>query len=220
MTSTRPERLLIAGAAAVVAWWFLLRGAGMPPAMPGMREPASLATLVVMWAAMMAAMMIPGAVPGIARRGTAYGAGFVLVWVAFGAAAAVLQWELDRAGALSETMALRTVPLAALVVAAAGLYELGPLKAACLRRCRTELEGDGDAIPAAFAGGLREGTFCIGCCWALMALLFVAGVMNLAAMAALALLVAVEKIVPLRLHVSRIAGVALIAGAALFVTLS
>src|ERR1700688_1931077 len=141
MTNTRLDRLLIPAAGAALAWWYLLHGAGMPapmPGMPGMSAMPSPGALVVMWIVMMAAMMLPSAAPGIARHGLPFALGYVFVWTVFGAAAALVQVQLDRTGALSDAMALQSVPLVALIVLAAGAYELSPLKAACLRRCRPE----------------------------------------------------------------------------------
>ncbi len=99
---------------------------------------ASPGALFAICAAMMTAMMLPGALLQIARRGVLFGAGYLLVWTGFSAVATLVQVELDRAGLLSEAMALRSVPLAALVVAAAGLYQFAPSKRACLARCRIQ----------------------------------------------------------------------------------
>ena len=190
----------------------MLHGAGMPAAMPG------LPALVLMWIAMMAAMMLPGAAPWISAQGTPFAAGYLVVWTIFGAGAAVLQSGLDRIGALSGTMALHGAAVAALVVAAVGVYELTPFKSACLRRCRPDDPAHDAALGAGvrtnIAAGIRQGLFCLGCCWALMALLFVAGVMNVLAMLALAAFIVVEKLVPARVPVCRVAGIALIASAA------
>jgi predicted metal-binding membrane protein len=162
--------------------------------MPGMAgaTPASLFSMsTAMMIAMMVGMMLPSAVPHIARRGLGFGAGYVLVWAVFGALAAVAQFELDRAGLLSETMALRSVPLAALVVAGAGLYQLTPLKRACLARCRAH-----DTGATGMLSGMRHGVSCVGCCWALMALLFVTGMMNVIALVGITALILVERMLP------------------------
>ena len=205
MTSIRPERLAIPAIAVVLAWWYLLNGAGMPAAMagmPAMREEPSMMTLAVMWGVMMTAMMLPSAALWIAERGTPFAAGYVLVWVAFGGLAGLLQWNLAHAGALSDAMALRSVPFAAIVLAGVIVYELTPFKRACLRRChsddRVREQASGAGLGANLACGVRQGIVCVGCCWALMALLFVAGVMNIVWIAAITLFVTAQKLLPLR----------------------
>jgi predicted metal-binding membrane protein len=225
MTNIRAERLAIPAAVAVAAWWFVLHGAGMPamtaapemPAMPAIPEAAALPALIVMWVVMMAAMMLPSAAPWIAARGTPFAAGYLAVWTLFGVGAAVVQWALDRSGALSGAMSLHGGAAAALVVAGVGVYELTPFKNACLQHCRPvdgarETESSG-GMRADLAAGLHRGTFCLGCCWALMALLFVTGVMNVVAMVALTAFIALEKLVPPRVPIARIAGIALLAAA-------
>lgn len=201
--------------------------------------PAQRVLVIGMWWAMMVAMMTPGAAPTILlyarvhRHGLAQGrpptgdaraihaptgtfaAGYFLVWFAFSVAAAALQEALARAGVLSSmTMGSRVGWVTGGVLVAAGLYQLSPFKQRCLSNCRT---------PAAFltrhwrpraAGALRlgllHGGYCIGCCWMLMALLFVGGVMNLAWIAALTLLVLAEKHLPGGRWLGRAAGVVLV----------
>ena len=205
------------------SWSFLAAGAGMaePMDMPGM-SPPPLAGLVLMWWIMMAAMMLPSASPAIllyARvrsqrndRSLAapwtFLAGYFLVWTGFSLGAAVLQHSL-----LDDSMRLDG-RLAGGLLIAVGLYQVSPLKQACLGQCRS---------PAAFisrhwrsgpAGALRlgllHGIYCLGCCWLLMALLFVGGVMNLLLVAGLTLLVAAEKLVPRGDLLSKLTGVALL----------
>jgi predicted metal-binding membrane protein len=110
--------------------------------------------------------------------------GYLAVWVAFAAAATTLQWALDEAGLLSETMAFGNIVLAGSVLIAAGVYQWTPLKEACLRHCRSPLDfllfHWHDGALGAVVSGIRHGLFCLGCCWMLMALLFVGGIMNLA----------------------------------------
>jgi predicted metal-binding membrane protein len=237
----RHDRLLTAGGLAVVtlsAWAYLLLGAGMArmggggpmPAMMPMRPHWSLsyaAVIFFMWAVMMVAMMLPSAMPmmllvaRIARTRTGGRAttalfvlGYLAVWVGFSAAATALQWALDRAELLSGAMALGNAVLAGGVLMAAGLYQWTPLKAACLRHCRSPLEflmfHWRDGAGGALVSGVRHGAFCLGCCWMLMALLFVGGVMSLAWIGALALLVLVEKTLPWGGHMSRITGAVLV----------
>ncbi len=218
------RRLAVMGALGCViaaAWGYLLLGAGVTPQMPDMPDMTDMAwsgghALVVftMWAVMMAAMMLPGAASAIAARGAVFGVGYIIVWAGFGAGATVLQWGLERAGALSAAMGLRSAPLAALVVACIGIYQLTPLKSACLRYCCSEagmsVHGVGAGIRATIARGMQHGLYCVGCCWALMMLLFVGGVMNLVWAAAVTFFVLAERMLPRHLVLVRAAGVALI----------
>ncbi|RWH73160.1 MAG: DUF2182 domain-containing protein [Mesorhizobium sp.] len=204
---------------------------------------ANWALMIAMWWVMMVAMMSPSAAPTILlyarvhRHALAQGqiqdklaptgvfmAGYLLVWLGFSVAATALHWLLEREAFVSATlMSSQSRWLSAIVLIAAGLYQLSPLKNACLSHCRA---------PTAFlarhwrphaVGALRlgalHGAFCVGCCWMLMALLFVGGIMNLVWIAALAILVLVEKAFPAGQWVGRAAGIALIAwgGATLLV---
>jgi predicted metal-binding membrane protein len=181
-----------------------------------------------MWWTMMVAMMTPAAAPtvllyarvhrhaqerseGLAPTG-AFVAGYLLVWLGFSLAAVVAHWALQRSGLLSAaTMGSQSKWLSGGVLIAAGLYQLSPLQGLCLRHCRS---------PAAFlaqhwrpgvAGAIRlgvlHGAYCVGCCWLLMALLFVGGVMNLVWIAALTLVVLAEKLLPGGAWAARAAGV-------------
>jgi len=207
-------------AGAVAGWaallWLVL-DMGHPLAqltMPGspMWEPANLLAIAVMWAVMMAAMMLPSALPMIqtfagasaARQARLRWHGFVLayllVWLAFSAVATGAQWALQAVGWVDPMIVSRSAPLSAVLLVIAGIYQFSPLKRVCLARCRSPLAfilGEWrDGVGGAFVMGLRHGLQCLGCCWALMALLFVGGVMNLAWIAALALVVAIEKLAP------------------------
>src|SRR5213078_1781385 len=133
---------------------------------------------------------------------------------AFAAVATALQWGLDEAGLMSDTMALANRIVAGIVLVAAGIYQWTPLKEACLRHCRSPLdfllfhwrEGGFGAL----ASGIGHGAYCLGCCWMLMALLFVGGIMNLAWIAAIALLVLIEKTLPWGGWMCRVIGVVLV----------
>jgi predicted metal-binding membrane protein len=229
----------------VLSWAYLLTGAGMSmQAMSDMLTPMSTgpwtlgyAVLVlVMWAVMMAAMMLPSAAPmillfaTIARGRIARGErpsssgfftfGYIAVWSAFSLAAAALQFGLERAALMSSMMHTTSVALAGVTLIAAGLYQWTPWKQACLRQCRSPLEFIvthwRPGARGAFSMGLRHGVYCVGCCWLLMLLLFVGGVMNFAWIAGLALFVLVEKLAPAGHWIGKGAGVLLIAwGAAL-----
>ena len=143
-----------------------------------------------------------------------FACGYVLVWTGFSLATTALQFGLDRAGALSETMATNSAALAGVVLIVAGGYQWTPLKQACLRHCRSPLafllrrwrQGAWGAV----TNGMRHGLFCLGCCWMLMVLLFVGGLMNLLWIAALALLVLIEKTLPWGGRMSRVTGAALV----------
>jgi predicted metal-binding membrane protein len=227
----------------VLAWAYLLLGAGLEMdtmdmgggqimVMPPQWTPVYGMLVFIMWAVMMVAMMLPSAAPvtllvaGIAKRRAASGAqaamptvlfvaGYLGVWIAFAAIATLLQWQLEQAQLLSDTMALASVVTASAVLIAAGVYQWTPLKQACLRHCRSPLEfllfhwRDGGA--GAFVSGVRHGAFCFGCCWMLMALLFVGGVMNLAWIGGIALLVLIEKMLPWGGWTGRATGAVMIA---------
>jgi predicted metal-binding membrane protein len=172
----------------------------------------------VMWVVMMVGMMLPTAAPMILtfatvsrRRGEQGGpfvstslfvAGYLLVWTAFSAAATVGQWALFEARALNPHQQAIAPVAGGLLLVAAGLFQLTPVKRSCLAHCRSphafvESHWRGGSR-GALVVGLRHGLFCAGSCWILMALLFVVGVMNLAWIAALTLFVLVEKVLPWR----------------------
>jgi predicted metal-binding membrane protein len=143
-------------------------------------------------------------------------AGYLLVWLGFSVAAAALHWLLEREAFVSTTMmSSQSRWLSGIVLIAAGLYQLSPLKNACLSHCRAPTAFlSRHWRPHAFGAlrlGALHGAFCVGCCWMLMALLFVGGVMNLVWIAALAILVLVEKVFQAGQWVGRAAGIALIA---------
>jgi predicted metal-binding membrane protein len=190
--------------------------------------------LAVMWAVMMVAMMTPSAAPMVLvfatvhRRRAAAGrpavpiaifvAGYLAVWWAFSVLAAFAQAWLHALALLSPAMATTSPVLGGAVLMVAGVFQWTPLKQACLAACRSPLsfimsrwrEGRGGA----FRMGLHHGLYCLGCCWALMALLFVAGVMNLVWVAAIAAAVLVEKVVPRGDLMGRVAGAALVVAGA------
>jgi predicted metal-binding membrane protein len=189
----------------------------------------------VMWTVMMAAMMLPSAGSmiemhaRIARSRSAepigrtwlFAAGYVIAWVGFGAAVTVVQYPLERTGIIGDTMRMR--PLAAgLLLIATGIYQVTPLKQACLTKCRTPLGffmtrwRPGDR--GAFLMGLDHGAFCVGCCWLLMALMLVGGVMNLAWAGALTIFVLLEKATRWGAAFSRASGVGMVVSGLALVT--
>lgn len=191
----------------------------------------ALFPLFVMWSIMMVAMMLPSALPmvltfaAVARNRRQHGrpyvpaaifvSGYVIVWSVFSALAAAGQWLLHRTALLSTSMASTSTLFAGLLLLGAGLFQFTSLKRACLTRCRGPMEfimtrwreGRWGALHM----GLEHGAFCTGCCWALMALLFVLGVMNLLWIAALTTLVCVEKMLPARARISLATGLLLLA---------
>lgn len=202
---------------ALVAWIGL--AGPLSSATPGMSGGLLFLTG---WVVMTVAMMIPASLPVLllhrlqaARRGAGPGptlaflAGYLGVWSASGVAALALE---TAAGRLLATMA----PLAAAaVLAAAGVYQLTPLKAACLRACRHpltalfELQADA-GLPGDLAGGIRHGAWCLACCWSLMAVMLLVGAMNVAWMAVLTVVFLLEKNHARGPAVARAAGLTLI----------
>ena len=214
-----------------------MTGFRMVPAGVGMMAPAAapwsaveFAFVFVMWAVMMIGMMAPSAAPMIlmyarvARQGKVAGkpfaatgwfaAGYFVAWAGFSLAATLVQWVLDRQALLNSDMASASMLLGAVVLIAAGIYQWLPIKYACLSQCQTPLHflmshgGFRSDWQGCLRLGLLHGTYCVGCCWVLMALLFVVGVMNVLWIALLALLVLLEKLTPWGRWIARIAGAA------------
>jgi len=176
--------------------------------------PADIAVAAAMWIAMMAGMMLPSAVPMVmvyvaAERGrggaplrhaAAFLAGYAAIWIGFSLAAVQTQWLLLRTGLIGPDMALAGGYLGGALFIAAALYEWSPLKNRCLALCQSPLGfilGHWrPGLRGAFAMGLTHGLHCVGCCWVLMLLLFAGGVMNLLWVAALAILVLLQKVLP------------------------
>lgn len=227
--STAAERIALRGRAITIAglliltllaWLYLLAGAGMSGGMGNMGVGWPLVT--GMWAAMMVAMMVPSAAPaillfakvhrhsiepGISPPTAAFLGGYLACWLGFAGLAAGLQLMIGN------RMIIGSGAAAALLILA-GLYQLSPLKHACLGNCRSPAQFISRHYRAGTWGatrlGLLHGAYCVGCCWLLMALLFVGGVMNLAWIAALTLLVAAEKLLPGGAWIARLAGIAFI----------
>ncbi len=210
-------------------WWLMPRMTNW--------DGADLAFVFAMWAIMMTAMMLPSALPLLsllarsnsqrysrARTLLATSAavlGYVIAWAAFSAVATLAQWGLLEARLVSPVMASSTPYLSALLLAAAGAYQFSALKYACLSRCRSPLGAlmtqKRDGITGALLLGLGQGAYCVGCCWLLMALLFVLGVMNLLWIAALTLLVLLEKFLREPRWFVQLTGAALVVWAVLLV---
>lgn len=192
--------------------------------------------LFTMWFVMMIGMMTPSAAPvvllymGVARHAEGSGhrfasaawflAGYLLAWCGFSLVATLAHWLLESMAMMTPAMRAASRPLSAFALLAAGLWQWLPVKDACLTRCRAPLSfiqqygGFQPAAAGAVRLGLLHGLYCVGCCWLLMLLLFVVGVMNLAWIAAMMILVLVEKLAPGGRWVARAAGTtALVAGA-------
>ena len=186
--------------------------------------------MYVMWAVMMVAMMVPSAAPMILtfaamnRRLSernrpfvptgVFLSGYLVVWFGFAALATVAQWGLHQGALLSSMMGSATPLVGGALLALAGVFQWTPLKNACLNHCRTPLgfvmaewrEGHRGALVM----GVHHGSVCLGCCWFLMGLMFMAGVMNILWMAIVASYILVEKVVPAGPWVGRIVGLGLV----------
>jgi predicted metal-binding membrane protein len=187
----------------------------------------------VMWAVMMVGMMAPSAAPMIlmyaraGRQGAIAGkplaatgwfvTGYLLAWTGFSLVATLVQWVLERKALLDARMASANILLGAVVLIAAGIYQWTPIKGVCLAHCQSPFRflmshgGFRSNVRGCLRLGFLHGTYCVGCCWTLMALLFVVGVMNVLWIALLALLVLLEKLTPWGRWVARIAGAVCIA---------
>ena len=191
--------------------------------MPAMASPP-FAALLLMWWVMMVAMMLPSAAPAIllydrvretrsSESGIAqswiFVAGYALLWLLFSIAAAAAQRLV-----MGSAMGIEARHIMAAVLIAAGAYQLSPLKSACLSLCRSPAQFLSrhwrPGVTGAIRLGMLHGAYCVGCCWALMALLFVGGVMNIGWIVLLTLIVAAEKLLPAGAWIGRAAGIALI----------
>jgi predicted metal-binding membrane protein len=220
-----------------------MTGLRMIPSGKGLMKPAhtpwramEFAFVFAMWTVMMVGMMTPSAMPMIlmyARVGrhaevpgtplvaTAwFVAGYFLVWVAFAVLATLVQWALERTALLDSAMASTSNILGGLVFVAAGSYQWTRLKDVCLTQCQMPFAflmrrgGFRRDVPGCLLLGLRHGAYCVGCCWALMVLLFVGGLMNLLWIALLSLLVFLEQVTFLGRQIAPLAGIVLVAAGA------
>jgi predicted metal-binding membrane protein len=199
--------------------------------------PADVFFTFAMWAVMMVAMMAGAAAPviflfaAVHRRRDArsvplavllFASAYVTIWAGFSACAALAQWALYKATMLSPAMRTSSAYLGGAILLSAGIYQLTPFKGACLAHCRSPLgfmmTNWREGRLGAFRMGLRHGAYCVGCCWALMCVLFVVGVMNLAWVAALTVFVLLEKAGPAGGMLARIAGAAMVVAGILRMT--
>ena len=223
-----------------LAWGIMNMDMGIEMSMPQMQSWGALDFLLtfVMWAVMMVAMMVPTASPMVLmfatinrnRRGKqspvvptgVFLLGYLIAWTWYSALATLGQWGLHTAALLSPMMVNVSPILGGALLLAAGIFQFTPLKYACLTRCRSPLgfllNEWRDGTRGALIMGLKNGNFCVVCCWALMSLMFVVGVMSLLWMAIIAAFVLVEKVAPRGLWVSRISGLLFIVWGAWMLT--
>ena len=233
----RRDRLAILSGLAIVtllAWVYLV---DMAIDMEGMMAASSMAqikgwttsyfiAMLLMWVIMMVGMMVPTAIPmalvyaAVARKAAKQGvtlvptstfvSGYIVMWGLFSLGATLAQWGLDEAALLSPMMVTTSPALGAALLVVAGLYQLTPMKDACLRHCRAPAHFISQRWKpgawGAFRMGVEHGAYCIGCCWILMGLLFFGGVMSLVWIAGITLFVLLEKVLPLGKLGGRIAG--------------
>jgi predicted metal-binding membrane protein len=230
---------ILIGVVGAVAWtWIVVMARDMYGPMTGASawmmtmhwDGPHLVLLWAMWAVMMIAMMLPSAAPVLLLYGSAakrqaglatarglyaFALGYIVVWAAFSVAATALQRTLATLSIVSPMMEIVSPVAGGIALIVAGLYQWSPLKRVCLSECLSPLgflmrrwrPGAGGA----FRMGVDHGTYCLGCCWALMLLLFVGGVMNLAVIAALTAFVAFEKLGPFGVTGARVSGALLVA---------
>jgi predicted metal-binding membrane protein len=212
---------------AALIWQAHMMGSGAMGLTMGM----DAALFIAIWVVMMVAMMFPAAAPmilmfaaiqrGKRRQGRQFVptwlfvAAYLLVWTLFGVLAYLLALGLARLADHWMWLIDNAARIGGIVVIAAGLYQLSPLKHSCLAKCRTPMQVIlttwRDGYRGAFRMGLSHGAYCLGCCWLLFVILFPLGVMNLAAMAALTALIYVEKSLPVGQHIARLAALVLVA---------
>jgi len=230
-----------------LSWAYLLAGAGMgmsaiemtrmaPLTMmaPAAWTPGYAVLMFFMWWVMMVAMMLPSAAPMILLFATVnrkqrdtghpyvatsiFAFGYLAAWAGYSLIAVILQWQLERTGILSPSLVATNASFGSFLLLAAGLYQLSPIKYACLRRCRSPLAFLAtqwrQGARGALRMGLLHGAFCVGCCGFLMGLIFLGGVMNLYWIAGLAVLVLFEKTAPAGHWLGYAIGVAFLVGGA------
>ena len=221
------------GVVTVLAWVYLVDMARDMDAMDMSAmgrmawTPEYFTAMLIMWVIMMVGMMVPSAIPMVliyaaigrkaAREGSSlaptgfFATGYILVWSIFSVGATIAQWALDRAALLTPMMMSNSAVFGGLLLLGAGLYQLTPVKTACLRHCRSPAQFLAHSWKQGCAGavrmGLEHGVYCMGCCWILMCLLFFGGVMSIWWIGGLTLYVLLEKVVPFGVLGGRIVGV-------------
>jgi predicted metal-binding membrane protein len=224
------ERYLILGLLLVLsglAWAFLIWQSCM---MSGQAMGMGAALFIAIWVVMMVAMMFPTAAPMILMFTKIYAgkrqqsqafvptwvfvSAYLLVWSLCGILAYPLAMGIEKLAAQSMWLMENGTRIAGVILLAAGLYQLSPLKNICLSKCRTPLQfilsSWHDGYGGAFRMGLEHGAFCLGCCWLLFVILFPLGIMNIAVMALVTALIFAEKALSIGRQISKLAGVGLI----------
>ena len=234
----RDRAIVLAGLVGIAAitWGYMLflafgdraAGMGMSQVLPW--SAVDFGLMYVMWAVMMTAMMIPTAAPmilvfaSVNRRKVEqqrpyvstgiFVSGYLVAWLGFASVATFTQWGLHQATLMSSMMGNATPLLGGALLVIAGVFQFTPLKYVCLNHCRTPMSfimtewRDGER--GALVMGVRHGAFCLGCCWFLMGLMFVAGVMNILWMAGIASYILIEKVAPAGHWIGRASGLLII----------
>jgi predicted metal-binding membrane protein len=225
-----PRAALVLLAAILLGWVFLIWAVlDMTHPLAQLMMPldpawsvGNVIAVFVMWSAMMLVMMLPAAAPmvltftGLCRHkhqaghGWVFVAAYLAIWAGFSAGATALHWGLQTTNLINPMMVSNSIWLTGILLVVAGAVQFTHLKEVCLRHCRTPmgflLTEWRDGAVGAWRMGFKHGLFCLGCCWALMSLLFVAGVMNLAWVAALTAAVVIEKLHPAGVRIGKFLG--------------
>ena len=231
------------GGITLLSWLYLLSMAANMSLSNGMAamqirpwDAGYFLMMFLMWAVMMVGMMLPSVTPmvliyaAVARKSAMQGMpvaptaafvfGYIAMWLIFSLFATIAQWGLDQAALLSPMMVSNSFGLGAVLLIAAGIYQWLPIKDKCLHHCRSPVyfitTHWRPGSTGAFKMGLSHGAFCLGCCWVLMSLLFVVGVMNILWIAAITLFVLLEKVLPLGDVGGRLMGLPMIAAGGIF----
>lgn len=212
----RLDQVIVVGALALltgIGWLYLVLWPMPMPDGAGVTAPGYALLTLIMWFLMMVAMMVPAVTPVVllfdrvsqqaaARfpRTLSFVGGYLSAWLAFSAGVCLLQIALIRIGWIDTMGITRHRLVTAVLLITVGIYQWLPLKSACLDHCRSPLQlltqHYRPGLPGAWRMGLEHGLYCVGCCWLLMLLLFVGGVMNLWWVAGIAILTSIEKLLP------------------------
>lgn len=240
----RDQYLIVSSLAVLVmlAWIYLLKLDMNMPDMSGMAmgmrdwSSTDFIMMLLMWVIMMIAMMVPSAMRTVmiysrivskaqtSGRSIAptylFVSGYVCIWSFFSLIATILQWLLERLALVSPMMVSSSAYLGAILLICAGVYQLTPLKDVCLKHCQSPTQFITNNFKkggiGAFQLGLKHGAYCLGCCWALMGLLFIGGVMNLFWILAISLFVLAEKLLPAQIRTARITGILMVLSGGVF----